>query len=82
MDEMLPEEIPAIRDSIRRFMETEVIPVMDDYEARGELPRDLIRKAGEAGYYGATFPEEVGGSDMGYLAAAVLIEESARMDVR
>ncbi|MAY34081.1 MAG: acyl-CoA dehydrogenase [Rhodovulum sp.] len=82
MDEMLPEEIPAIRDSIRRFMETEVIPVMDDYEARGELPRDLIRKAGEAGYYGATFPEEVGGSDMGYLAAAVLIEEIARMDVR
>lgn len=82
MDDMLPEEIPAIRDSIRRFMETEVIPVMDDYEARHELPRELIKKAGEAGYYGATFPESVGGSDMGYLAAAVIIEEIARMDVR
>ncbi|MEZ5649968.1 MAG: acyl-CoA dehydrogenase family protein [Burkholderiaceae bacterium] len=82
MDEMLPDEIPAVRDSIRRFMETEVIPVMDGYEARRELPRELIRKAGEAGYYGATFPESVGGSDMGYLAAAVVIEEIARMDVR
>ncbi|AJE49200.1 acyl-CoA dehydrogenase family protein [Celeribacter indicus] len=82
MDEMLPEEIPAIRDSIRRFMATEVVPVMDEVEARGELPRDLIRKAGEAGYYGATFPEEVGGSDMGYLAAAVIIEEIARADIR
>ena len=41
MDEMLPEEIPAVRESIRRFMETEVIPVMDDFEARRELPREL-----------------------------------------
>ncbi len=82
MDEMLPEEIPAIRDSIRRFMEMEVIPHMDGYEERRELPRDIIRKAGEAGYYGATFPEAVGGSDMGYLAAAVIIEEIARMDIR
>ncbi|MCA0043375.1 acyl-CoA dehydrogenase family protein [Celeribacter litoreus] len=82
MDEMLPEEIPAIRDSVRRFMETEVCPVMDDYEAKRELPRDLIKKAGAAGYYGATFPESVGGSDMGYLAAAVIIEEMARNDIR
>jgi alkylation response protein AidB-like acyl-CoA dehydrogenase len=82
MDELLPEEIPAIRDSVRTFMEQEVLPVMDGYEERRELPRDIIRKAGEAGYYGATFPESVGGSDMGYLAAAVIIEEIARIDVR
>lgn len=79
---MLPEEIPAIRESIRTFMEREVLPVMDSYEERAELPRDIIRKAGDAGYYGATFPESVGGSEMGYLAAAVIIEEIARMDVR
>ena len=82
MDQMLPEEIGAIRESIRRFMETEVTPVMDGFEERRELPRELIKKAGEAGYYGATFPEEVGGSEMGYLAAAVIIEEIARIDVR
>ncbi|MBN9889335.1 acyl-CoA dehydrogenase family protein [Salipiger abyssi] len=82
MDDMLPEEIPAIRESVRRFMETEVCPVMDEYEARGELPRELIKKAGAAGYYGATFPEHVGGSEMGYLAAAIIIEEMARMDIR
>jgi len=82
MDQMLPEEIGAIRESIRRFMETEVVPVMDGFEERRELPRELVKKAGEAGYYGATFPEEVGGSDMGYLAAAVIIEEIARIDVR
>jgi len=65
MDELLPEEIPAIRDSVRRFMHTEVLPVLDDYEARGELPRNLIRKAGAAGFYGSVFPESVGGTNVG-----------------
>jgi isovaleryl-CoA dehydrogenase len=82
MDEMLPEEITAIRASVRRFMETEVLPVLDDYEARRQLPRDLIMKAGEAGFYGSTFPESVGGTNFGYLAAVVILEEISRMDIR
>ena len=42
----------AIRDTVIRFMEREVVPVMDDYEARKELPRDLVRKAGATGLFG------------------------------
>ena len=82
MDDLLPEEIPAIRDSVRRFMQTEVLPVMDDYEARGVLPRDLVKKAGAAGFYGSVFPESVGGTNTGYLAAVVILEEIARLDIR
>jgi isovaleryl-CoA dehydrogenase len=82
MDELLPEEIPAIRESVRRFMAAEVLPVLDDYEARGQLPRDLIRKAGAAGLYGSVFPESVGGTNVGYLAAAVILEEISRLDIR
>ncbi len=82
MDELLPEEIPAIRDMVEKFIETEVSPVMDDFEARGELPRELVKKAGAAGLYGAVFPESVGGTDMGYLAAAIIQEEMVRCDVR
>src|SRR3954470_23173074 len=81
MDPMSP-EIEAVRDMVKRFMETEVTPVMEDYEKRQEFPRELIRKAGEAGLYGAVFPEAVGGSNMGYLAATVIQEEMARIDVR
>ena len=75
-------EIEAVRDMVNRFMETEVVPVMDGYEKRGEFPRELVRKAGEAGLYGAVFPESVGGSNMGYLAATVIQEEMVRNDVR
>ncbi len=82
MDPATSEEIEAVRDMVNRFMKNEVIPVMDRYEARGEFPRELIRKAGETGLYGAVFPESVGGSNMGYLAAAVIQEEMARNDVR
>ena len=82
MDELMPEEVTAIRDSINRFMETEVNPLMDEIERKGEFPRDLVKKAGAAGFYGAVFPASVGGTDLGYVAAAVVSEELARNDVR
>jgi isovaleryl-CoA dehydrogenase len=82
MDPSLSPEIEAVRDMVARFMQTEVLPVMDGYEKRGEFPRELVRKAGEAGLYGAVFPESVGGSNMGYLAATVIQEETVRWDVR
>ena len=82
MEDLFPEEIGLIRDSVNRFMETEVVPKMDAIEASGRFPRDLVLRAGAAGFYGNLFPESVGGSGMGYLAAAVVSEELARNDVR
>ena len=67
MDPTMSKDIEAVRDIVNRFMQTEVVPVMDGYEKRGEFPRELIRKAGEAGLYGAVFPESVGGTNLGYL---------------
>lgn len=82
MTDPLPEEIAAIRESVARFMQREVAPVMDDYEARGELPRELVRKAGAAGFFGSVFPESVGGTDVGYQALSAIVEEIARHDIR
>ena len=76
------EELESIRESVRRFMKTEVTPVINDYEARGVLPRELIKKAGAAGLYGSVFPESVGGTNVGYLAAAIILEEISRIDIR
>lgn len=76
------EDAEAVRDMVIRFMNTEVVPVMDDYEAREAFPRELIEKAGAAGLYGAVFPESVGGTNMGYMAATLIQEEMARLDVR
>ena len=82
MDDLLPEEIGNIRNSVNRFIKNEVNPVMDEIERKGQFPRDLVRKAGDAGFYGAVFPESVGGTNFGYVAAAAVSEEFALNDVR
>ena len=79
---LLSEEICAARESVIRFMRDKVVPVMDGFERRKEFPRNLIRDAGEMGFYGSIFPDWVGGTDMGYLAATVVTEHLARLDAR
>ena len=69
MDTGLPDHIEAVRDAVNRFMEIEVNPHMDEIEQTGVFPRELVRKAGAAGLYGAVFPESVGGTNLGYVAA-------------
>jgi alkylation response protein AidB-like acyl-CoA dehydrogenase len=76
------EQFEDVRSTVRRFMQTEVVPVLEQFEKRRELPRSLIRKAGEAGLYGSVFPESVGGSNLGYQVAVIILEEIARADIR
>jgi acyl-CoA dehydrogenase len=69
-----PERV-ALRKTVRRFTETEVLPYLDEWERAGELPRELHRKAGEAGLLGVAFPESVGGGGGDYLDALTVMEE-------
>ena len=80
MDFRLPEEIAAIQDSVRRFVEDEIWPHIHGYERSGEFPYPLIRKMGEAGFFGAAFPERLGGTDAGFLAVAAIAEEISRLE--
>jgi len=80
MDALLPEEIGILRESFIRFMETEIVPAMPAHERAGTFPRDLIEKTGAGGFFGTVMPESLGGTDMGFLAAAVICEELARLD--
>ena len=79
MDFTLPDEIGQVRDSVARFVETEIAPAMAGYEARGEFPQPIIEKMGAAGLFGAAFPERLGGSAMGFLAVAAIAEEISRL---
>lgn len=67
----------AFRDSVRRFIATEVSPHLDEWRGANQTPRSVVEAAGEAGFLGAAVPEEFGGGgaeDFGFLA--VLIEET------
>ena len=56
----------ALAQSVRRFVEREVAPHIDRWEAEGELPRELHKKAAEAGILGLRYPEEYGGHSDGF----------------
>lgn len=68
-------ERDELRKTVRRFVEQEVLPHLDDWERGGELPRELHRKAGDLGLLGVAFPEYVGGGDGNYLDSVVVAEE-------
>lgn len=63
------------RDSVRRFMDEEIVPFHDQWEEGGVVPRDVWTKAGEAGMLCCTVPEEYGGLGADYLYDVVVFEE-------
>ena len=51
-----------VRETIKRFVQQEILPHINEWEEQGEIPRALYKKAGDAGLLGINFPEEFGGS--------------------
>ena len=71
-------EHETFRDSVRRFMETEVKPNDEKWQEQGYADRDVWKKAGDNGFLCASMPEEYGGSGADKLYSIILIEEQAR----
>ena len=75
----LGEEIEALRDMTHRFAQREIKPFAEEIDETNEFPREkLWTKLGEQGFLGVTVEEEYGGSNMGYLAHCVAMEEISR----
>jgi alkylation response protein AidB-like acyl-CoA dehydrogenase len=74
----LPEELRLLRDQVRRFVETEVVPFAEGWELEGKIPREVFRKMGALGFLGMRHAVEYGGTDMGPMASLVFAEELAR----
>jgi acyl-CoA dehydrogenase len=68
-------EREALRKTVRDFTEREIVPNIDEWERTCDLPRELHRKAGQAGLLGAQFPEAVGGGGGDGADAVVICEE-------
>ncbi|SDH82465.1 acyl-CoA dehydrogenase family protein [Pseudomonas panipatensis] len=64
-----------VRDAVRRFVEREILPYIAEWEEAEAFPRELYRKAGEAGILGIGYPEAYGGSHEGDLFAKLAASE-------
>ena len=67
-----------LRDSLRRFVENEVLPAGREWEAAGAVPREILRRMGGLGFLGVRYPEKYGGAGMNALGTALLAEELGR----
>ena len=74
----LGEEIDLLRDTVRQFAAKEIAPRAAQIDHDNLFPHDLWRKLGELGLLGITIPTEFGGSELGYLAHLVAMEEISR----
>lgn len=76
------EDHELFRSSFRAFVETEIVPHYDRWEAAGVVDRGLLRAAGTSGFIGVSIPEEFGGAGIqDFRYNAVMAEEYARVGV-
>jgi acyl-CoA dehydrogenase len=64
-----------VRDSVRRFVEREILPDINQWEEAESFPRELYLKAGAAGILGIGYPQALGGSHEGDLFAKIAASE-------
>ncbi|WP_299456008.1 acyl-CoA dehydrogenase family protein [uncultured Microscilla sp.] len=74
------EEHNMFRQSLRDFLAKEVTPHIDEWEAKGEIPREIFKRFGDMGYLGIALPEAHGGTDLDYFYSIVFNEEMARIN--
>ncbi|MEM7501878.1 MAG: isovaleryl-CoA dehydrogenase [Pseudomonadota bacterium] len=74
----LGDDIDMLRESVRAFAEEHIQPRAEEIDRSNQFPRDLWTELGGLGLHGITVEEEFGGSNLGYLAHAVAMEEISR----
>jgi acyl-CoA dehydrogenase len=68
----------ALRDSIKRFVNKEILPHIDDWEEQNTFPREIYKMAGDAGFLGIGYDEKYGGTKADVFHKLVFSEEMMR----
>ncbi|MEV0389486.1 acyl-CoA dehydrogenase family protein [Nonomuraea sp. NPDC050643] len=78
MDFELTDEQKAFRETLRAFVEKEILPVATEWEHSGRYPAEIIDKMKQMGLFGLSVPEEYGGMEADMVSFALVFEEIAR----
>ena len=80
IDSALSEEERAVRDSVRRFVDERVLPIIGDCYVDGRFPKELIPEMASLGVLGANLPEEYGCAGLNNVAYGLIMQELERGD--
>ncbi len=80
IDSMLSEEERMIRDTVREWVDDNLMPVIEEAYINRRLPKELIPQMAELGVYGANLPEEYGCAGLNNVAYGLIMQELERGD--
>ncbi len=80
LDELYTEEERLVRDTVRQFVDAEVIPIIEKHYREGTFPMHLVPKIAELGLFGITLPQEYGGAGANYTTYGLAMQELERGD--
>ena len=80
VDSLLNEEEILVRNTVREFVDDNVIPIIEKHAREGTFPMDLIPKMADLGLFGATLPEKYGCAGMNNVAYGLMTQELERGD--
>ena len=80
IDSLLSEEERAVRDSVRRFVDEHVLPIIGRCYVDGRFPREIIPELAQLGVFGANLPEEYGCAGLNNVSYGLIMQELERGD--
>ena len=80
IDGALHEEERAVRDSVRAFVDEQVLPIIGECYVEGRFPKELIPEMAELGVLGANLPEEYGCAGLNNVSYGLIMQELERGD--
>ena len=80
VDTLLTEEERAVRDTVRAWVDENLIPIIGEYYVAGKFPKQIIPGLAELGVLGANLPEEYGCAGLGNVAYGLIMQELERGD--
>ncbi|NQW30758.1 MAG: acyl-CoA dehydrogenase family protein [Ignavibacteria bacterium] len=80
LDELLTEEELLVRQTVRDFVDNEILPIIEHAARAGEFPLHLVKKMAEIGLFGINLPQEYGGAGLNNVCYGLAMQELERGD--
>jgi len=80
IDAALTEDERAVRDSVRRFVDEHVLPIIGERYVAGGFPKELVAPMAELGVFGANLPEKYGCAGLNNVSYGLIMQELERGD--
>ena len=74
---LTPDQL-QVKQMASDFAKRELVPNLERWEREGRWPREVVARMGELGFFGSVIPEAYGGTGLGFLGHALLVEEVSR----